>query len=68
MQSRLNKKKIACRIYLAYAWVYFEFNLTVKGIYILFIVKDNFITEIEHFRNEMFMTYFFNNDHYSMLV
>lgn len=33
-----------------------EFNLTVLEV--LFIIKDNFITEIEHFRNETFMTYF----------
>lgn len=47
-------KKIAGQIYLAYMH---EFNLTVLEV--LFIMKDNFITEIEHFRNETFMTYFF---------
>lgn len=40
-------KKIAGQIYLAYMH---EFNLTVLEV--LFIMKDNFITEIEHFRNE----------------
>lgn len=39
--------KIAGQIYLAYMH---EFNFTVLEV--LFIMKDNFITEIEHFRNE----------------